>query len=120
MFFQRKKKSRIEKAREDFGKQIRVVNKQAKQTRKEFSKQLNNTAEDLRSNWSQFMHRDEIQRANEVAAELERIARDVEGRAEKGIGEVTASARQNVWLSVLIAFAIGIFAGLIVKELLDD
>jgi hypothetical protein len=120
MFFQRKKKSRVEQAREGFEKQIRVVNKQAKETRKEFSKRLNSTADDLRENWSHFMNRDEIQRANQVAAELERIAQDVEVRAEKRIGNVTETAKQNLWLTVLIAFAVGIFAGLIVKELLDD
>lgn len=120
MFFQRKKKNRVEQAREDFEKQIRVVNKQAKATRKEFSKRLNSTAEDLRENWSQFMNRDEIQRANKIASELEGIAQDVEARTEKRIVEVTETARQNVWLAVLIAFAVGIFAGLIAKELLDD
>ena len=119
MFFQRKKKTRMEQAREDLEKQIRVVNKQATETRKEFSKRLNRTASDLRANWSHFVNREEQQRANNVAEELERIAHDVETRAEKSLSEVTTSAKQNVWLTVFIAFAVGIFAGLIVKELLD-
>lgn len=119
MFFQRKKKSRVEQARHDIEKQIRVVNKQATETRKEVSKRLERTADDLRSNWSHFFNREEQQRVNNVAAELERIAQDVEVRAEKGLGEVTATAKQNVWLTIGITFALGILAGLIVKELLD-
>jgi ElaB/YqjD/DUF883 family membrane-anchored ribosome-binding protein len=119
MFFQRKKKSRVEQARDDIEKQFRVVNKQATKTRKDLSKRLSHSAEDLRSNLSHVFSREEQQRLANIASELEHIAQNAEHRAEKSIGEVTETARQNLWLTVLIAFALGIFAGLVTKELLD-
>jgi ElaB/YqjD/DUF883 family membrane-anchored ribosome-binding protein len=119
MFFQRRKRNRVEQARHDLEKQFRVVNKQANKTRKDLSKRLSHTADDLRSNFSQVFSRDEQQRLASIASELEHIAQSAEHRAEKSLGEVTETARQNVWLAVMIAFAMGILAGLVAKELLD-
>jgi hypothetical protein len=119
MFFQRKKKSRVEQARENFGKQIRVVNKQATTTRKELGRRLNRTAKDLRSNWTHLISREDQQRAHNAAAELERIAQGLEVRAEKSMEQVEETAKQNIVLTVLVVFALGILAGIFVKEVLD-
>lgn len=117
--FRRKKKTRVEKAREDIEKQIRVVNKQAQKTRKEFIKGLNTTAEELRSGISTMLSREEQKQANRIAQELESIAKNVEKRAEKGLGEVTESAQENVWGTVAFAFVLGLIVGMIIKNILD-
>lgn len=118
--FRKKKKTRVEKARHDLEKQIRVVNKQAKSTRKDFVKRLNHTARELRSEFEHLVDSDQQRKqAAHIAKELETMALDVEKQAEKGIETVTENAQDNVWVSVFVAFAIGIIFGLIFKELMD-
>lgn len=118
--FQRKKKNRVEQARDDLQKQFRVVNKQAKETRKDFVKRLNQTADDLRSDIQDLVKGEEKKQANRVAQDLERLAHNIENQAERTFEEVTESASEKVWTSILIALAIGIILGVIFKQLMDD
>lgn len=117
--FGRKKKTPIQKARQDLEKQFRVVNKQAQSTREEFAKRLNHTANDLRSEFEHLVDTDQRKQATRLAKDLETMAHDVEKRAEKGLDTVTENAQDNVWGSILIAFTVGIIFGLIFKELMD-
>lgn len=119
MLFGRKKKNRVEQAREDLEKQIKVVNKQAKQTRKDIVKRLNNTADDLRSGLDSAFSREEQKEANKIAHDLETIARDVEERAEKGLHDVAETAKENAWGIVVITLLIGVIVGVILKNLMD-
>ena len=118
MFF-RKKKTPVQKARQNLEKQIRVVNKQAKATRKDLIKHLNHTANDLRSEFDHLIDSDKQKKATRLAKELETMAQDVEKQAEKSFETVTENAQDNVWSSVLIAFVFGVVIGLILKNLLD-
>lgn len=118
--FRRKKKTPIEKARQDIEKQLKVVNKQAKQTRKEIVSGLNNTASDLRSGISTMLNREEQKTAQRVASELEVLAKSVETRANKQLDDVTAGAKDNVWGSLTIAVLVGIILGVIIKSVMDD
>jgi hypothetical protein len=117
--FRRKKKSRVEQVRADLEKQIRVVNKQAFETRKDLIKRLNRTAQDLRVEVEQLLDGEEQKRANNVAAELERVASKIEKQAEAGITQVRSTATQNVWTTLLVAFAVGMIIGLFIRNL-DD
>ncbi|GAB5493813.1 MAG: hypothetical protein Phog2KO_40280 [Phototrophicaceae bacterium] len=117
--FGRKKKTPIQKARQDLEKQIRVVNKQAKSTRKDLVKRLNHTANDLRSEFEDLLDTSQGKQASRLAKELETMAHDVEKRAEKSLDAVTDTAEDNVWGSVFIAFAVGIIFGLIIKNLME-
>lgn len=118
MFF-RKKKTPVQKVRQNLEKQIRVVNKQAKSTRKDFIKRLNHTANDLRSEFEHLIDGNQRKQAARIAKELESMAHDIEKQAEKRLDTVTESAQDNVWGSVLIAFVFGIVFGLILKNLID-
>lgn len=117
--FKRKKKTPVEKARQDLEKQIRVVNKQAKQTRKEIANRLNQVAADLRSELDHLLNREEQKQANKLARDLETIAHNVEERAEKGLSDVTESAQDNVWGTVLLTFIVGLVIGIVIKNMMD-
>ncbi|MGJ3239363.1 MAG: hypothetical protein ACFE0Q_11705 [Anaerolineae bacterium] len=117
--FKRKKKTRVEQARADIEKQIRVVNKQANQTRKELIKRLNHTADDLRSGLVHVFDREEQKQANKLAQDLEAIAQDIEKRAEKGLHDVTENAQDNVWGTIMVTFVVGLLFGWIIKNMLD-
>ena len=117
--FQRKKKTRVEQAREDLQKQLRVVNKQAKDTRKDFVKRLNRTADDLRSDIQHLFNGEEKKQANKVAVDLERIAHQLEDQAEHTFEEVGETVSENKWTLLLMIFAIGIVLGIIFKQLTD-
>lgn len=117
--FQRKKKTRVEQVRDDLQKQLRVVNKQAKETRKGFVQRLNRTADELRSDVQGLLNGKEKTQAERVAQDLEKLAYEIEDQAEKSFDDVTESASEKVWTSILVAFAIGIILGIIFKQLSD-
>lgn len=117
--FQRKKKSRIEQTRDDLQKQLRVVNRQATETRKDFVKRLNRTANDLRSDIQHLFNGEEQKQANRVALDLERIAHQVEDRAEATFDDVSETVSENKWTLLLLILAIGIVLGIIFKQLTD-
>lgn len=117
--FQRKKKTRVEQVRDDLQKQLRVVNKQAKETRTSFVKRLNRTADELRSDVQDLFDGEEKKQANRVAQDLEQLAYEIEDQAEKRFDNVTESASEKVWTSILVALAIGIILGVIFKQLTD-
>ncbi|MEL6309931.1 MAG: hypothetical protein AAFR81_19630 [Chloroflexota bacterium] len=119
--FKRKKKSPVEKAREDLEKQIRVVNKQAESTRKEMVKRLNSTAEELRSGLSHLLEREDRTQVQKVAQELENIAKNVEKEAEKRVKGITKKQEKNGfgWLTLGVAVLVGIVVGLLLEEILD-
>jgi ElaB/YqjD/DUF883 family membrane-anchored ribosome-binding protein len=107
--FRRKAKTRMERAREDFVN----LRKQADHTRKDVVKQLNRSVKHLRGDVEQLLEGDE--RANRLAKELENVAQDIEKHAEKRIGAVATVASKNVWMTVLVAFGVGLLIGLMVK-----
>ena len=117
--FQRKKKNPVEKAREDLQKQLRVVNKQAKETRKDFVKRLNRTADDLRSDIQHMFNGEDKKQANRVAVDLERIAHQLENQAEHTFEEVSETVTENKWTLLLMVLAIGVVLGIIFKQLTD-
>lgn len=117
--FRRKKKTRVEKAREDIEKQIRVVNKQAETTRKDFIKGLNNTATELRGSIEHLFDREERQQVQEVAHNLEKIANRVENRAGKRLHNVEDVVEDNPWVTILVSVLVGLIFGIIIKELMD-
>jgi ElaB/YqjD/DUF883 family membrane-anchored ribosome-binding protein len=117
--FQGKKKNRVEQARKDLQKQLRLVNKQAKDTRKSFVKRLNHTADDLRSDIQDLFKGEEKHQANRVAQDLEKLAHTIEAQAEQSFDDVNESASEKVWVSVLFALIIGIILGVVFKQLVD-
>lgn len=126
MFGQKKKKSPVDKARKDLEKQIRVVNKQATETRKEMVKRLNNTADELRSGLNNMFEREERTQVQKVADELENIAKTVEREAEKrlkrGVNQVEAEVESKSgfgWLTLGVALMVGVVIGLLLEEILD-
>lgn len=118
--FRRKKKSRVEQVRADLEKQIRVVNRQALDTRKDLIKRLNRTAQDLRNEVDHLFDGEEKRRARDVASELERVAGKIEKQAEAHLTQVTSTASQNVWTTMLIVFAVGLIIGLFIRNMDDD
>ncbi|MGB7338430.1 MAG: hypothetical protein WBC91_06020 [Phototrophicaceae bacterium] len=114
-----RKKTRVEKARDNIEKQIRVLNKQGKRTSKEVINNLNSTAHELRSGLGDLITRDQQKQAEKLAHELESIAKNVEKSTEKGLLTATETAQDNVWGTVLITFALGLLVGIIVKNFLD-
>jgi len=117
--FNRKKKTRVEKAREDIERQLKVVNKQATDARKDFSKQLTQTAKELRGSVEHLFDGQEKKEAHKVAQDLERIADRVEARTAEGLAQAQESAQNNVLLTIVFAFAVGIIVGLILKVMND-
>ena len=109
--FRRKPKTRVERARDDLDK----FRKQAREKQVDLSKQLNRTANQLRGDVQHLLEDEDRARVQRVAQELEHVADNVEQRAEKRLGAVSKTASQNVWTSLLIAFAIGLLIGLFLK-----
>ena len=105
--------------REDIEKQIRVVNKQAEQTRKDFTRGLNKTAAELRGSIEHLFDREERKQVQEVANNLEQIANRVEKRAEKGLHEAVDVVEENPWVTIVVSLLIGLIFGIIIKELMD-
>ena len=56
-----------------------------------------------------------IGRISRIAKELEHVAQDVEKRAEKRIGQVSNVASNNVWITILLAFSVGVAVGVLFK-----
>ncbi|MEM9953422.1 MAG: hypothetical protein AAF846_17575 [Chloroflexota bacterium] len=117
--FRRKKKTRMEQARDDLQKQIKVVNKQAKRTRKDVIRRLNHTADELRSGIDEMWGREEQKQADKIAQDLEKFASNVEQRAEKGISDATTTAQNNLWQTLLVTLAVGVVVGIIIKNIFD-
>jgi type II secretory pathway component PulF len=99
----------MERAREDIIK----FQKQANETREDVVKQLNRSVKHLRQDVEQLLEGDE--RATRLAKELETVAQDIEKRTEKRIGEVTEAASNNVMMTIVIAFGVGLVVGLMFK-----
>lgn len=116
--FKRKPKTRVQKAREDIEKQIRVVNKQAKRTQKEFIKGLNNTANELRDSIEDVFDHEERKKIQQVAHDLDKIAHRVENQVGEGVQEFSDTIEKNPWVTIVVSIFVGMLFGMIVKSMM--
>ena len=115
--FKRKRKTRVEQAREDIEKQLRIVSKQATDVRKDLIGRMNATARDLRA--EVFNTKEEKKEAETVAKDLEAMAHRLEKQAEQRFGEVSARARENLFFTMLAAVGLGVLLGVLFREMFD-
>jgi uncharacterized membrane-anchored protein YhcB (DUF1043 family) len=108
--FRRKPKSRLQRAKNE----IIEFGKQAADTRKDVAKQLNRTVKHLRSDVAGLLEEGD-ERVSRLAKELEHVAGDLEKRTEKRIGQVSHVATNNVWMTILLAFGVGVAVGVLFK-----
>ena len=109
--FRRKPKTRMERTRH----QLKVLGKEARSASKDVVKQLNTTAQHLRSDVQDLLEVGD-ERVSRIAKELEHVAQDIEKRAGKQVGAVSEKASENVWFTVVLALVIGLAIGWLLKD----
>jgi len=100
----------VKQISEDAQETVRSVYKQADQARKDAVKQMFETADEIRESARTYSGeaRDNV---NAIARNLERSANDLNSRAIDRAEDVTETAQDNVWKSILAIFFVGLLVG---------
>lgn len=109
----------VNKSQKTAQNQIRDVQRQAKATRRDWALRMNNFASDLRWEMEHLMDDEDKKRANRVAHDIEKIATNIEKRAQFQLKDASIAAKRNVWQTVLMTFFIGVVVGIIIKNMRD-
>lgn len=104
------------KNRKGTTKQLKDVQRQAKATRRDWTLRLNNLARDMRWEIEHLLDDEDKKRADRVAHDLEKIASNIEKRAQFQLQDAKLAARKNVWQTILMTFVIGVIIGVILRN----
>lgn len=105
-------KETVDNAFEDLQEMSREIYKRADTTRRDVIKRLYDAADQIRAD-AKDATGEARDTADRIAHNLEMTANKLNSRAVDQLEEVTATARENVWRTAVIAMVLGVVIGVL-------